>query len=650
MGLIKPIAAFLLLLPFVALSQTDPVCKSIDDIALSEGSNQERLLEFRSNPLTQDYNLTYHRMEWVIDPAVRQISGIVTTWFEAGVEGFQTLHFDLDPALNISAVRQRGVELSFQTLTAQKTISIQLPQPMALGALDSVSIIYSGVPPQTGFGSFVQANPAGNPALWTLSEPYGARDWWPCKQDLNDKVDSIDIMVRTPQQYRVASNGLLVSEILEGSDKIFHWRHRYPIPAYLIAISVTRYAVYSDFVPVPNADPIEVLNYVFPQDSAFARSQTWRTVEIMQLFNELFGMYPFAAEKYGHAQFGWGGGMEHQTMSFMGGFSHLLQAHELAHQWFGNKVTCGSWEDIWLNEGFATYMEGLTYNFLPATGNWRNYLSGKINSVVSQPGGSVWVNDTTSVNRIFNSRLTYNKGAMLLHMLRWKLGDEAFFQACRNYLNDPEIAFGYARTHQLKAHLEAQSGQDLGEFFEDWFYGQGYPSYTVTLAPSGNGVQVRIGQTTSHTSVDFFEMPVPIRFYLANGTDTMVVFDHQFSGQEFWVELPAEVVSAVFDPDLWLVSANNTIDVFLVPTRQPEEISGLRWFPNPVGENVRVEWPGFSGNTLQAWISDAKGQKVWEGQLSWAITEIDLRGIPSGSYTWSVVTESGLYSGILVKI
>lgn len=649
MGLIKPLVALLLLLPLVAMSQTDHVCKSIDDIALSEGASYEHLLEFRSNPLTQDYNLTYHRMEWVINPAVRQISGTVTTWFAAGVEGFQTLHFDLDPALNVSAVRQRGVDLPFQILTAQKTISIQLPQPMALGALDSVSIIYSGVPPQTGFGSFVQANPAGNPALWTLSEPYGARDWWPCKQDLNDKVDSIDIIVRTPQQYRVASNGLLVSEILEGSDKIFHWRHRYPIPAYLVAISVTRYAVYSDFVPVPNSDPIEVLNYVFPQDSAFARSQTWRTVEIMQLFNELFGMYPFAEEKYGHAQFGWGGGMEHQTMSFMGGFSHLLQAHELAHQWFGNKVTCGSWEDIWLNEGFATYLEGLTYNFLPATGNWRNYLSGKINSVVSQPGGSVWVNDTTSVNRIFSSRLSYNKGAMLLHMLRWKLGDEDFFQACRNYLNDPELAFGYARTHQLKAHLEVQSGMDLDEFFEDWFYGQGYPSYNVTMWDNGIGLIVQIYQTTSHPSVNFFEMPVPIRFNLANGMDTTVVFDHQFSGQLYTVVLPDSVVSAIFDPDLWLVSANNTIDAIVVSTRQPELISGLRWYPNPAGETLSIEWPGYSGMPLPVKISDAKGRVVCSGELNREITVIDLSGTPAGFYTISIGTVSGSWNGKLIK-
>jgi aminopeptidase N len=631
-------------------AQLHNTCKFTEEISAVERISQGKLLEFRSNPLTQGYDLKYHRMEWVINPTVRHISGTVTAWFEAEEEGFQTLYFDLDPALVVSAVRQRGDDVSFQILPAQKSIAIQLPQAMSAGTLDSVSITYSGVPLQTGFGSFVQANPAGNPAIWTLSEPYGARDWWPCKQDLNDKVDSIDVIVRTPLLYRVASNGLLVSEIQDGEDKIFHWRHRYPIPAYLIAISVTRYAVYSDFVPVPGAAPIEVLNYVFPQDSAYARSQTWRTVEIMQLFNELFGMYPFAAEKYGHAQFGWGGGMEHQTMSFMGGFSHLLQAHELAHQWFGNKVTCGSWEDIWLNEGFATYLEGLTYDFLPATGNWRNYLTGKINSVVSQPGGSVWVDDTTSVNRIFSGRLSYNKGAMILHMLRWKLGDENFFQACRNYLNDPAIAFGYARTHQLKAHLEAQSGLDLGEFFEDWFYGQGYPSYAVTLVELASGVQVRINQTSSHPSVDFFEMPVPIRFYLENVTDTLVVFDHQFSGQQYFVSLPAGVVSAVFDPDLWLVSANNSIDILPVSTEQPEELSGLRWFPNPASEIVHIEWPGFSENVLSAWIFDSKGKKIWEGNLSQAVTGVDLGKVPAGQYTLLVRMRSGLWSGIFIKL
>ena len=631
-------------------AQTEHVCKSIDDVAHAESHARARLLEFRANPLSQGYDIKYHRMEWEIDPAVRFISGTVTTYFTAEENGFQTLNFDLDPALVVSEVRHSSGNLSFQVLPAERILSITLPQLLSAGVLDSVSITYAGVPPQTGFGSFVTAMPGGNPALWTLSEPYGARDWWPCKQDLNDKADSIDVIVRTPAQYRAASNGLLIAEIEDGNHKVYHWQHRYPITAYLIAISVTRYAVYSDFVPVPGGDPIEVLNYVFPQDSAFARSQTWRTVQIMELFNELFGMYPFASEKYGHAQFAWGGGMEHQTMSFMGGWSHLLQAHELAHQWFGNKVTCGSWEDIWLNEGFATYLEGLTYEYGLGPNTWRNWITGTMNNVTSQPGGSVWVNDTTSVNRIFSSRLSYSKGAMLLHMLRWVVGDDNFYQALRNYLEDPELAFGYARTHQLQAHLEAQSLLYLDEFFEDWFYGQGYPSYQIEWGQDDNRLVVKIEQTSSHPSVHFFEMPVPVRFTLAGGADTLLVFPHHFSGQYFEVELPAEVLSVTFDPDLWILSRNNTVSnnpaVF---TRDEAAAPAWRWFPNPAKEVVTLEWPAFDGRPLRGEWLDAAGRKVLVFEVSGPLTELSLRGLPTGVYTARIFAGGRVWSHPVLK-
>lgn len=358
----KWILAGLLLATLNALgtAQTEEwVCKDQEAITAMERGAAERQLNFRSSALTDDYDIKYHRLEWNINPNNYYISGTVTTYFMPKEANFVALHFDLANTLQVNSVIFHGQEVETYS-QSNNMLTINLPNSLAMAELDSVSVTYEGAPPSNGFGSFAQATHSGNPVLWTLSEPYGARDWWPCKQDLSDKIDSIDVLVRTPVAYKVASNGLLQEIIEDGNEHIYHWKHRYPIPAYLIAIAVTNYAEYSDFVPVENGAPIEVLNYVFPENLAVAQQATTATVEIMQLFNELFGLYPFAEEKYGHAQFGWGGGMEHQTMSFMGGFSHLLQAHELAHQWFGDKVTCGSWQDIWLNEGFATYLEGLT--------------------------------------------------------------------------------------------------------------------------------------------------------------------------------------------------------------------------------------------------------------------------------------------------
>jgi len=605
--------------------------KDLHEIVDAERRNHADKLSFRSSPFTDNYDLKYHRLEWTVDPAQLYISGAVTSYFEAITADFQEVNFDLVTELTVSEVLHQGQPLSFIHHNDDR-LQIFLPTALAAGQLDSVTIVYAGVPPQTGFGSFQKATHAGVPILWTLSAPYGARDWWPCKQDLSDKIDSIDVFVRTPEAYRVASNGILMSETPVGAEKIYHWKHRYPITTYLIAMAVTNYAVYSDFVPVPNGNPIEVLNYVYPEFLTNAQSQTTATVQVMQLYNELFGTYPFANEKYGHAQFGWGGGMEHQTMSFMGGFSSSLQAHELAHQWFGDKVTCGSWEDIWLNEGFATYLTGLTYENGLGTQNWRNWLQNTFTQITNVANGSVWVNDTTSVNRIFNSRLTYSKGAIVLHMLRWKVGDEAFFQGCRNFLDDPDLAYGYARTQDLKAHLEAQSGLDLTEFLEDWFYGQGHPSYQIQWGQgSGGTVQVTIGQTTSHTSVDFYEMPVPIRFSGPNG-DTTLVFDHIASGQQFSVALPFEVETVVFDPDLWILSNNNTVTEVLVSTEEADLLrKSLRIFPNPVQGDLNI---AFDSNRLPdaVVLYDAQGKQIQSISPQNNSISIDMKDLPAGLY------------------
>ena len=315
--------------------------KDFRNLVEREMHNHNQLFNFRANPLTETYDLNYHRFEWEIDPAVLYVKGAVTSYFEPTADGFDKIHFDFLDNLTVDSVLYHGTQMNHSFITGE-ILMIDLPAVIPVGIQDSISVYYKGVPVGGGFGSFANDTHNGVPALWTLSEPYGAREWWPCKQTLNDKIDSTDIYVTSPAQYRVASNGVLVSELEDNGMKTFHWKHRYPIPAYLVAIAVTNYEQYSEWLDI-GGDSIHILNYVYPESLAAAKVRTERTADIMALFNDLFGMYPFADEKYGHAQFGWGGGMEHQTMSFMGGFSHLLIAHELAHQWFGDKVTCGSW-------------------------------------------------------------------------------------------------------------------------------------------------------------------------------------------------------------------------------------------------------------------------------------------------------------------
>ena len=552
------------------------------------------------------YDLKYHRCIWAVDPAINYIKGAITSYFKPTVSGFSTMQFDLDNSFTIDSVKYNNTNLSFAQLPSS-ILEITFPTVLPSNILDSVSVYYQGIPPNTGFGSFIQTTHGTppTPVIWTLSEPFGARDWWPSKQDLNDKIDSLDIIVTVPSGNRVASNGVLKSETISGTDKIFHWKTKHPIAAYLVAIGVTNYSVYSDFVPLSPTDSIEVLNYVYPEDFISAQTLTPDIINVIKLYDSLTITYPFADEKYGHAQFGWGGGMEHQTMSFVVSFNHSLIAHECAHQWFGDHVTCGSWQDIWLNEGFATYFEGLTEErYFPAV--WYAWKLDKITSVTSLPDGSVLCDDTTSVGRIFNGRLTYNKGSYLLHMLRWKMGDAAFFLGIKNYLNDPTLAANYAKTPDFKAHMESVSGLNLTSFFNEWYYNQGFPSYQINYSQIGTAVNITASQTQSHPSVSFYEMPIPIKFIGMLGQDTTIVFDHTFSGQTFSATVNFPILSAQFDPELWIMSANNT-STGITNYEFNDEIN---IFPNPTNENITLYFLLKNQEDLKIELIDITGKKI----------------------------------------
>lgn len=585
------------------------------------------------------YDMRYHRLELDLDPSIRAISGVAIHRLTA-TEDLDALVLDLSSELLVSSVIRDGQSQSFTQ--ANDKLTLPLSATLLTGETTEIRITYRGIPPDSGFGSFVQDEHAGAPILWTLSEPYGASDWWPCKMDLNDKADSLDILVTVPAGQRVASNGLLVEEEVQPDGRVlFHWKHRHPIVHYLVAVAVTNYAVYSDFVPLADRT-VEVLNYVFPEDLASVQSATPQLIGQMQLFSELFGEYPFADEKYGHAHFSWGGGMEHQTMSFMGDFSYELMAHELAHQWFGNMVTCGSWEDVWLNEGFATYLSGLCYEHL-APIYWMPFKRGRRDYIVSEPGGSVRCMDTTSVNTLFNSRLTYAKSAMVLHMLRWVCGDSAFYAGVNNYLYDPAIFNGSARTPQLVGHLESASGKDLGQFMDDWYSGEGYPSYLLTWAQDGNGlVDFSLDQSTSHPSVNFFSMPVPLRFW-SGGVDTTVVVEHSFSGQSFQVELAAAVDSVQLDPDIWIVSGPSII------TKVPEFSSAttmLRVLPNPALDVIMLDAESTSGHAAFT-LFDAQGRSVQEG--IWSGGPLSIQSLAPGLHLLELRTAKDIRRARFVK-
>jgi len=614
---------------------------------LSERKAAEARMQFRPNSRTGNYDWVYQRLELHIDPRLDSVSGNTVVYFKFFLDD-NRLVFDLNDALQVSGVLYHGQPAGY-TQTSADELEITLPATVPAGILDSVSIIYAGNPVSSGFGSFVIDTHDGVPVLWTLSEPYGAKDWWPCKQDLIDKADSVDVILHYPDTIngeimKGVSNGILVEETVQNGMKTSHWQHRYPIPAYLVAIAVTNYAHYTHQAGIYTPFPVD--NYVYPEDSAYAVMQTPLVVNIMDFYEEKFGQYPYAREKYGHAQFGWGGGMEHTTITFLGGFSRMLMAHELAHQWFGDDVTCGSWSDIWLNEGFATYSEALTQQYFDGDTVfkwWRMYADGLIQR---KPQGSVYVYgaDTLNVSRVFSWELSYLKGAMVLHMLRVRTGDSLFFNILRTYRQ--QYSYDFAKTEDFKNVVEQVTGEDYTEFFNDWVYGKGYPSFQAEWAwVSGNTYQVDISETVSDTSVSFFETPLRLRLRSSAHSriyDTVVFL--QQNQQRFYITADTLYDTLELDPEYDIIRGQ--VEVLFTGSLEWDN-KQVRIFPNPATEFFifLIKNPADMEDMV---LFDENG-KIIRAHVP-PNSLIDVSGWPKGVYWMAVYWKNGSRSSYKILV
>lgn len=561
----------------------------------SEKRNASRsILDFNVNPNTLNYDLQYVRLEFDLDPTQQFVSGTMTSHFKM-LANSANIYFELAKNLTVSTVKYHGQNLTFEHLTSDE-IKINFPAALTAQTTDSLSITYSGVPDSTGaFASFeADTTDDGDPILATLSEPYGAKGWWPTKQSMNDKIEKMDIKVTTPAEYTVGSNGKLMSEtILGNGKKLTYWQTNYPIPAYLFALGISNYTKINSTITTTGSS-FPFLNYVYPGfDTPSTRASLAWTATSMQTFEDHFGLYPYRNEKYGHMQFNWGGGMEHATMTSMVNFGQGLIAHELAHQWFGDKLTCGAWNDIWLNEGFATFGEHVTYEkLLMSASQFQNYLAGQISDITSDPGGSVYVPDSglSNINRVFDGRLTYAKGAFVLRMIKWKLGDDQFYAMLKAYQNNPAFAYGYVKTPDFRNFLSSYTGKDFTDFFNDWIYGEGYPSYQIrwTQNATSKKLTFRVGQTRSSSTVNFFEMPLPIRVTGSGGQTAYFVLDHTANNQYFTQDVGFTVTGVSFNYENQIITRGSTVirdNTLAVDSFNKDKIN---IYPNPAKSFIKI--------------------------------------------------------------
>ena len=542
-----------------------------------------------------DYDVTFYDIDLKIDPEIEAITGIVGVLGVSLIPALNIIELDLYSGLNVESVKnEQGDDLSYTHVL--NLLSVTLNNSVSNGNIFKIIINYDGSPPTTGFGSFTFNRRNGEPMISSLSEPYGARDWWPCKDTPNDKADSVDISLEVPTGLIAASNGKLVDTVVNGDWTTYHWQERYPIATYLVSVAIHPYTVFYDWYKYSPTDSMRLEYYVFP-DNFDAVQNTYRlTKDMIGAMADRFGEYPFIEEKYGHAEFVWGGGMEHQTLTSLGGYSEGLIVHELAHQWWGDMVTCANFHHIWLNEGFATYSEALWYekrdNDIQSLHNEMSY-----NKYMGP--GTVYVEDTTSVWMIFNGDLSYNKASWVLHMLRHVVGDELFFNGLKEY--GDRYRFKSTVTEQFQTVMEEVSGKDLESFFQRWIYGEYYPQYNVTYNWSSNSLFVLIEQTQAS---EIFVMPIDIKVNFTDNSEQYWVVQNTERSELFTlpIQFGKTVESIELDPDEWILKEIEGIQ---------KEFHLYSVYPNPFSADVTIRFVLANEGEVQLIIFDILGNKVW---------------------------------------
>ncbi len=557
------------------------------------------------------FDVTYYHLQLNLDPALHTLRGAVT--MAALVTGSQIdyVEMDLFPHMAVDSVLQNNARVAFSHTNA--LIRVNLQQPLSENSSFILTVFYHGDPEQGPYGAFNWGvhGLLSVPVIWTLSEPYGAPSWWPCKDDPADKADSVRLDITVPSGLIVASNGLLADVTGGEEDEIsYSWITRYPISTYLVSLAISDYVQFEDKYVVDDRQ-MPLTYFVYPELYAAALEDFAVTKDMMIFFASVFGEYPFAEEKYGMAVFPWGGAMEHQTLTSYGAplvrgdhrFDYI-NAHELAHQWFGDLITMRFWSHIWLNEGFASYAEALWFEHLGGNDAYQYYMQLQYRDHFA---GSLFVVDSTDASALF-SRTVYNKGSWVLHMLRGVLGDPVFFECIRAYSENPDLRYGNADTEDFQYICERNAGYDLAWFFDQWVYREGRPNYSWSWNVDGEGPYETHVSILQNTPIPF-KMPVQIKLTGVNLDKTFTVWD-SLHLQSFTFLTDEQPTALIFDPDNWILKHTRNLP--------EDQIIVSQNYPNPFNQNTQIDLYLPFGAQMNLAIYNVLGELIYRSKAQLA--------------------------------
>ncbi|MFO7575290.1 MAG: M1 family aminopeptidase [Bacteroidales bacterium] len=570
------------------------------------------------------YDVKFYHIDLETTASSLFLSGNTLIKVEVVADGVSKIVLQLTKSLDVSEVVVNGLPATFSH--DSDYLEVSLAGPVNAGTLLDLKVFYSGIPPGGGGINRTTSATWGQTIIWTLSESFHAYEWFPVKQDLRDKADSAYIYITAPKPLQGISNGVLSDVVDVGTDRRrFEWKSRYPIVYYLISLTVGNYIQY-DLTADVSGTRVPQPNYIYNSPGCLDtyKDAIDMTPMLIGLFSDLFIPYPFAGEKYGHVMAPFNGGMEHQTITMMGFFNFWLIAHELAHQWFGNYVTCATWQDIWINEGFASYCEYLAYEFTGQDAAARIWLATTYERAKTIPGGAVYLTPSEALNesRIFSSALSYKKGAALLHMLRREIGDDdLFFGAIRQYLG--EFADSTATGLDFMDVVNRHTGNDYRWFFDQWYFGKGFPTVHAGFVRKVDHTSLTLRQTPSDPSNPFFRMRVKVRVeYESYSSDTTL--DWRSNEQLFVIPSYDRPVKIVIDPgqDI-LMNKTAVAGVF--------DDNDAVVYPVPFSDRLFIDVPAHL-YADEITITDMSGRRMYQRLVTGIHNEILTPGWAPGIY------------------
>ncbi len=602
-----------------------------------------------------DYDVHFYFVDIEVTPASVFVSGNCTIGATA-VTQIDTFAFELIPEQNIDSIFVNNTRYTQYT---REVDNVLVPvSAIANGTDFTAQIYYHGQPPSGGFFSGVTHDHSytyNKDVTWTLSEPFAAKDWFPVKQDLEDKADSAWIFLTCDTAYMAGSEGVLtnVTDLGNGKHR-FEWKEHHAIDYYLISFSVSDYQDYSIYAHPSglNGDSVLIQNYIYDDPSCLQVNKAGidATADILELYSDLYITYPFSDEKYGHCLTELGGGMEHQTMTTIGGFSFHLVSHELGHMWFGDNVTCATWSDIWINEGFATYSNYLAEEKLHGWASGQSFIVSTQANAMSNTWGSIYVPEDQIYQgnewRIFNGQLSYDKGASIIHMIRHEVGDDSvFFNVMGTF--QTQYTDSTATGDDFKNVLEDVTGTDWDYFFDQWYYGYGFPHYSLDWYYTGGKFHLVSTQTPANSNTPFFKMLMDYKLIFDDGTDTLIQLWQNANLEEYEIPLEKTVVDIEVDPDNWTLEQVDSI------VGTVEETGNPLYFtlgPNPARQQVTLFFSHSIKGENNITITDLQGRSLLNFNTNRNKVTVNLSDLPKGLYFVKVVSGNKHFRRRLVKL